>query len=740
MDGGARAAGIHPDSAQRFIDLLQGFGFRDVGTTGAIALENPRTNLFARLDLLLGDRTRLVLRHNYSRTRADQPPFRGFSEFRLSSAGRSFTTTTNSTIAHLFTQLGARWHNEAIVNVQLVRLDRHALATFPFVQVDVTSEIEGETLRRTLAAGADAIAQGGNTLDQDIIQLTDHLTGVFGRHELTIGAHNELFRFRDLFFPQALGMFRFESLTDLEANAPSLYTVSTTAPGIDDPAVRWSLISASGYAQDAWSVSDRLTLSLGLRIDVPLFLDRPRANPAFEQALGFSNARSPEPRPRIQPRLGVNWSGGVMRRTQVRGGIGLFSGRPSFVWLSNAFRNTGDTFAFLVCPRPVAPRLDAADFPESPPQRCTDGSPPSPDLATVDLIDTDFGFPMDLKLSLGVDRELPHGFAVTGELLYSRAVEQAFLEELNLVETPVTFDATQGNRPLFGTPSADGFDPVRKTDEFAHVVQLTNRSGARALLLTFGLERRMADWLRLRSSYTYADVKEKQALFFPLAPWGFAGNPIRGNPNDPELATSPFGRRHKVVVSVTGRWKLGGFELSLTPQYFAASGAPYSYTVQGDVNGDGYRSARITRDNDLIYVPDDPSQVAFRNPADAAAFHAFIESERCLRAQRGRLMKPYSCFAPWQQRWDLRGVIGMPAGLGRAELVFDVINLLANPFDQPSFVDRGISVLRLAGRVDGDPAAPLLFDFVGPSDRAGVFERLRPQSQRWFQAGFRYRF
>jgi hypothetical protein len=69
-----------------------------------------------------------------------------------------------------------------------------------------------------------------------------------------------------------------------------------------------------------------------------------------------------------------------------------------------------------------------------------------------------------------------------------------------------------------------------------------------------------------------------------------------------------------------------------------------------------------------------------------------------------------------------------------------VINLFAHRFEQPLQTDRGISVLRLAGRVDDDPAAPLLFDFVGPDDRAALFERRRPQSQRWFQAGLRYRF
>ena len=740
----SRAVGIHPDSVRRFSDLLAGHGFPDAGTTGEVSLDNPRTNLLARFDLIPGEGSRLVVRHNYSRTRADQPPLRGPSEFRLSSAGRTFTATTNSTVVQFYTRLGERWSTETILNLQFVRLDRRPLVAFPLVQVDVTSEIDGELFQRTLGAGAEEIAQGDNALHQDIFQLTNNLTRMWGRHEVTIGAQTELFRFRDRFLPLSLGIFQFGSLGSLEINAPDLYLANTSLTGIDSELVEWGLLSLGGYVQDAWSIGDRLTLTLGLRVDVPVFLDDPRANPGFQRVFGFGTDQSPSPRPRIQPRLGFNWTGGEPHRTQLRGGVGLFSGRPSFVWLSNAFRNTGNGHASLICPGPLSPALDAANYPASPPQSCADGTPPSPQLGSVEITDQDYAFPLDVKLSFGVDRELPGGFSATGEVLFTRSIDQPMFEEINLVEQPVAFDAGQGNRPLFGTPTPAGLAPVRNHDEFAHVVRLTNGSGARALLLSFGLHRHMADWLRLRGSYTFSDADEKQAMFFPLSTFGFAGNPIRGNPNDPELATSPFERRHSFVVSATAGWNLGrGVDVALTPVYFATSGAPYSYTVQGDVNGDGYRSdaPRIRRDNDLIYVPGQPDEVPFRNPSDATAFGAFIDSEPCLRRQRGRLMEPYSCFAPWQQRWDIRGIVGIRLGEGpsKLELVFDVINLFGHEVVQPSRVDLGTSILRLAGRVEGDPAA-LMFDYVGPVDRAGVLQVHLAESQRRFQAGARYRF
>jgi hypothetical protein len=741
----SRVAGIHPDSARRFIELLEGHGLLDPGTTAEVSLDNPRTNLLARFDLIPGEGKRLVVRHNYSGARSDQSPLRGLSEFRLSSSGRTFNATTNSTVAQFFSRLGEDWDTETILNLQFVRLDRQPLVEFPLVQVDVTSEIDGELFQRRLGAGADEIAQGGNTLHQDIFQLTTNFTRMWGRHQVTIGTQNELFRFRDRFLPLSLGIFQFGSLGDLETNSPELFIANTPLPEIESELVEWGMLSLGGYVQDVWSIGDRLVATLGLRVDIPVFLDEPRANPEFQQAFGFSTAQSPSPRPRIQPRLGFNWTGGEAHRTQLRGGVGLFSGRPSFVWLSNAFRNTGNGHASLICPGPLAPPLDAANSPDSTPQSCTDGAPPSPLLGSVEITDPNYAFPLDLKLSLGVDRQLPRGFSATADVLFTRSIDQPVFEEVNLIGQPVAFDARQGDRPLFGTPTPVGLEPVRINDEFAHVVRLTNGSGARALQLSFGLHRHIAGWLRLRSSYTFSDVDEKQAMFFPLSTFGFAGNPIRGNPNDPELATSPFERRHSFVVSATAGWKLGsGLDVALTPVYFATSGAPYSYTVQGDVNGDGYRSnaPRIGRDNDLIYVPGEPGEVSFRSPSDATAFSAFIDSEPCLRKQKGRLMEPYSCFAPWQQRWDIRGTVGFGtvAKRSRVELVFDVINLFGHEVVQPARVDLGTSILRLAGRVDGDPAAPLMFDYVGPADRSEVLEVHRVGSQRRFQAGARYRF
>src|SRR5437879_9923559 len=45
--------------------------------------------------------------------------------------------------------------------------------------------------------------------------------------------------------------------------------------------------------------------------------------------------------PLFSPRLGFNWNASADRRTQVRGGTGIFTGRIPFVWFGDVISNPG---------------------------------------------------------------------------------------------------------------------------------------------------------------------------------------------------------------------------------------------------------------------------------------------------------------------------------------------------------------------------------------------------------------
>jgi hypothetical protein len=123
--------------------------------------------------------------------------------------------------------------------------------------------------------------------------------------------------------------------------------------------------------------------------------------------------------------------------------------------------------------------------------------------------------------------------------------------------------------------------------------------------------------------------------------FGGPGSPAStaGNPLDVEWARSGFDSRHQIV------YNLGyNFFDAVRVNWFGSfrSGTPFTPTVAGDVNGDGYA-------NDRAFVFD-PARGS--DPALAAAMRSLLDggspaARRCLREQLGRLAERNSCQGPW---------------------------------------------------------------------------------------------
>src|SRR5262249_6848754 len=111
----------------------------------------------------------------------------------------------------------------------------------------------------------------------------------------------------------------------------------------------------SGYFQDEWRLKSNITLTAGLRVDVPKFGDTAFDNPAADaltfldhgSPVQYNSGALPETTAYWSPRAGLNWDVTGDGSTQVRGGTGLFSGKPPYVWISNQIGNTGVLFGFL---------------------------------------------------------------------------------------------------------------------------------------------------------------------------------------------------------------------------------------------------------------------------------------------------------------------------------------------------------------------------------------------------------
>ena len=142
------------------------------------------------------------------------------------------------------------------------------------------------------------------------------------------------------------------------------------------------------------------------------------------------------------PGFGFNWDVTSDQRTQVRGGTGVFTGKPAYVWISNQIGNTGVLTGFIqdenVTTRPFNPNPDFYK-----PATVTGAPAASVDLAVTD---PDFKFPQTWRTNIGVDHKLPWGMIGTGEFIYNRDVNGVYYINANLPAAQSAFVGVD-NRP-----------------------------------------------------------------------------------------------------------------------------------------------------------------------------------------------------------------------------------------------------------------------------------------------------
>ena len=338
VDGSGQQFGRGPE-IDRFINILQTRYNYNPGTTDEFIRTVNNDKVFIRTDFNVATQHQLTVRHNYVNALNDigRPTT---AAYYMPDAFYRMKNKTNSTVAQLNSTLGTMV-NELRFTYSRIRDRRGANPVedrpFPFVQVNLSSG--------TVRAGRENFSTA-NELDQDVFELNDDLTLLRGRHTFTIGTHNEFFKFRNLFIRDSFGNYQFNSLDLFEQGLAQSYDYSFSLTGDPQQSAKFRVRQFGFYVGDQWRPASNFTLTVGLRADIPTFPDKPTNNPQTEAALGLSTAEVPSG---IQwsPRVGFNYALSANNREQIRGGIGLFSGRTPYVWLSNQYGNTGIEFRRL---------------------------------------------------------------------------------------------------------------------------------------------------------------------------------------------------------------------------------------------------------------------------------------------------------------------------------------------------------------------------------------------------------
>ena len=121
-------------------------------------------------------------------------------------------------------------------------------------------------------------------------------------------------------------------------------------PGLDKPTQPLEVWYTGLYAQDEWQATPRIKVTYGLRFDVPIFGETGFENAAADaltfrdengNPVQYQTAKLPDSNILWSPRVGFNWDMDGNRNSQLRGGTGIFTGKPAYVWISNQVGNTG---------------------------------------------------------------------------------------------------------------------------------------------------------------------------------------------------------------------------------------------------------------------------------------------------------------------------------------------------------------------------------------------------------------
>src|SRR5690606_35374400 len=148
----------------------------------------------------------------------------------------------------------------------------------------------------------------------------------------------------------------------------------------------------------------------------------------------------------ITPRVGFNWDVVGDRSTQIRGGTGIFSGRPAYVWISNQIGENGVLTGFEQLDNTTA-RPFNPDPHFYKPTNVTGDPAESYGLA---FTDSDFRFPQDWRSDVAVDQRLPFGIVATGEVLYNRDVNGVYYINANVTPPSGSFSGAD-DRPRWTT-------------------------------------------------------------------------------------------------------------------------------------------------------------------------------------------------------------------------------------------------------------------------------------------------
>jgi hypothetical protein len=484
------------------------------------------------------------------------------------------------------------------------------------------------------------------------------------------------------------------------------------------------------YIQDDIELEKNFNLTYGVRFDVPYFTSSGFVNTEVDgmnflnekgEPVKLSTSKLPTAKLQISPRIGFNYDVSGNKSTQIRGGIGLFTGRPPFVYISNSVGNNGmisgsgtvdntTTFPF----KPVTPATVPASLQPTP------GVPAAG--YNIAPVETDFKFPKIVRTNLAVDQKLFADIVGSVEVVFTQSINNIFYYNANLVAPVGTFNGPD-SRLRYANPNAPGAGGISTLNTSAAAIRINPKISDATVLKsgpygqsfqgTIKIEKPLkARGLGWMVAYNYGRTRDYlTGGSIAFSSWR-DNRSVNGN-NRPDLAYSDFDIPNRVIANINYRTEIGknaALQLSLFSQ--TQNQGRLTYTYSGDYNGDGLSG------NDLIYIPRNQSEMnfvaagGFTVQQQKDAFEAYINQDKYLNSHRGKYAERNGGILPYVTRFDVSVMVELFSNVSgnrhTIQLRGDIFNFgnLLNPAAGVGYSVNNTNILAAKGvDANGVPVA-----------------------------------
>jgi hypothetical protein len=696
--GGGITRVLESDLQQISAFVRDNFGY-ETGPYAGYSNTTPSTRFLGRLDFNASERSKFSVRYTHLDAVTDNlvsnSSSLGFGNRRTNQNAMSFENSgygqlenIRSIVGEWNASIGSNKANNLIIGYTSHDESREQKAGV-FPTIDILKD--GLTY---INLGTDPFTPS-NQLRYNSLQFQNNFTIFGNRHDWTFGASAELYKAENVFFPGSQSVYVYNSLEDFYTDANDYLanpnrTTSPVAlerfqlrwanvPGMTEPLQPTEVFYAGVYAQDEWRATDNLTITAGVRLDVPKWKETGLYNedvPGLDfrdedgNTVHYSTEALPGAKLHFSPRLGFNWDIKGDRSSQLRGGTGVFTGRPAYVWISNQIGANGMLTGFErvnnTTARPFNPNIDAHK-----PTNVT-GEPASQyELAFTDL---NFKFPQTWRTNIALDQRIGK-WVGTAEFMYNRDINGIYYINANLTEANSAYTGPD-QRPRWTSSAAS-----RINSNIDNAIVMKNQNVGRSWNVAGSLERSFENGLFVKAAYSYGEAKNTVDPG-SIAFGSWSNNAHSADPNNPGLGFSATSPGHRFFTALSYRRDFLSIGATTIALFFEGiTQGNTSYIFAADANGDG-------GSNDLIYVPRDQSEMRFQQytsggvtytpEQQAAAWDAYIDQDPYLSKRRGQYAERGAVFLPmvWRADLSISQELGAMIGskLSRAQVRIDVLN------------------------------------------------------------------